>query len=377
MPNLISDAGAILERLRARARAEGLPLLRVTSAQLPATAGERLQVFLDNNHHGDMAWLDETAERRSSPDVLWPVARSAIIFALPYSPEFDPMVRLGEKSAGVISVYAWNRDYHDLFKGKLKRLAQGFVKDTGAEVKVFVDTAPLMEKPLAQQAGLGWQGKHTNLVSREAGNWFFIGSILTTAELPFDDAESDHCGSCSACLDICPTQAFPAPYQLDARRCISYLTIEHKGHIAKEFRTAMGNRIYGCDDCLAVCPWNKFAQAAHEMKLMPRDDLTLPPLADLLLLEEGAFRTLFSGSPVKRIGRDRFIRNCLIAAGNSNDVSLLAAVASLLGDPSPVVRAMAVWAHGQLADATTHARARTGHIGNEPDSDVNAEWHAP
>lgn len=377
MPNLISEAAtAALAALRVAAQEEGLPLVRVTQAHLPSSAGEHLRQFIDAGHAGDMVWMAETMERRRSPDAMWPDATSAIILAQPYAPEFDPLSRIEERSAGIISVYALNRDYHDVFKGKLKRLAQGFARASGAEVKVFVDTAPLMEKPLAAQAGLGWQGRHSNLVSREAGNWFFIGTILTSATLPHDAPETDHCGTCRACLDICPTAAFPAPYQLDARRCISYLTIEHKGHIAREFRGAMGNRIYGCDDCLAICPWNKFASACAEAKLRAREDLMSPSLGTLLTLDDASFRALFSGSPVKRIGRDRFIRNCLIAAGNSTDPALLPVVQGHLRDASPLVRAMAVWAHGRLALATDHDAQRTIHLALESDEDVRAEWQA-
>ena len=275
----------------------------------------------------------------------------------------------------MISQYALNRDYHEVFKGKLKRLAHWFCEASGAEVKVFVDTAPLMEKPLAQQAGLGWQGKHTNLVSRQLGSWFFIGSILTTAELTPDEAEVDHCGSCQACLDICPTRAFPAPRQLDARRCISYLTIEHKGHIAREFRKAIGNRIYGCDDCLAVCPWNKFSQTARDLKLAARDDLIAPPLRELLRLDDKAFRQFFAGSPIKRTGRNRFIRNCLIAAGNSGDVSLITIIEDLLGDGSDIVRAMAVWALAHLSDPANFKVQRNKFASQETDVDVLTEWN--
>ena len=338
MPISISET---LSTLRQRASDEGLSRPYITSAHLDSRVGERLEVFLDAGHHGDMDWLHDRKDQRKSPDALWPEAKSAFVFAQPYGQDIDPMSRLQYTDEGVISVYALNRDYHDVFKGKLKRLASWFHQSTDEAVKIFVDTAPVMEKPLAHQAGLGWQGKHTNLVSRELGSWFFIGTILTTAELPQDMPETDHCGSCTACLDICPTKAFPAPRQLDARRCISYLTIEHKGHIPEEFRKAIGNRIYGCDDCLAVCPWNKFAQTASELKLKARDDLIAPKLADLLQLDDAAFRKLFSGSPVKRIGRNRFIRNCLIAAGNSGDASLSHYAEGLLNDESPLVKAMA------------------------------------
>jgi epoxyqueuosine reductase len=375
MPSSTSEAlTRALSHLREEAKREGLPLVRVTPAHLSHTAAERLSQFITSGFAGDMDWMADTEVRRASPAVLWPEAKSAIVFAQPYTPEVDPMARLHEKSAGVISVYALNRDYHDIFKGKLKRLAHAFAKASGAGVKVFVDTAPLMEKPLAAQAGLGWQGRHTNLVSRQAGNWFFIGTLLTEAALPEDAAEDDHCGSCRACLDICPTRAFPAPYQLDARRCISYLTIEHKGHIAAEFRKPMGNRIYGCDDCLAVCPWNKFALACTEVKLKARDDLLSPRLGDLLRLGDAEFRALFSGSPVKRIGRNRFVRNCLIAAGNSGDVTLLPDVARLLSDPSAIVRAVAVWAHGQLASDEEHGKMRQRLSGSEDDMEVRREW---
>jgi epoxyqueuosine reductase len=321
-----------------------------------------------------MAWLEETRERRRGPLGLWPEARSAIMLAQNYTQDLDPFERLKASETGVISVYALNRDYHDLVKGKLKRIAQWLAHEAKADVKVFVDTAPLMEKPLAQKAGLGWQGKHTNLVSRELGSWFFIGTILTTAELEADAPGEDHCGSCRACLDICPTDAFPAPYQLDARRCISYLTIEHQGHIAPEFRSAMGNRIYGCDDCLAACPWNKFASAAHEAKLAAREDLVSPSLSSLLALDDRSFRALFAGSPVKRTGRDRFIRNVLIAAGNSGDPSLGASVEALLADPSPLVRAMAVWALSQLLSEPVFTRLRNQRMSDEADVDVRREW---
>ncbi len=338
-----------ISKLRARVKADGFDDFAVTSAHLPDVVGERLRNFVELGHHGEMAWLEETIGRRISPDAMWPEAKSAIVLALSYAPDLDPMERLEAQSTGVISVYALNRDYHDLIKGRLKQLASWIARAGGSQVKVFVDTAPLMEKPLAALAGLGWQGKHTNLVSRKLGSWFFLGVILTDVELPVDAPEQDHCGSCRACLDICPTRAFPAPYQLDARRCISYLTIEHKGAIPVEFRKAMGNRIYGCDDCLAVCPWNKFAQTAHEAKLVARDDLVAPSLASLLQLDDGAFRKLFSGSAVKRIRHNRFIRNCLIAAGNSGDRDLIEIVTPYASDASDVLRETAVWALQELA----------------------------
>lgn len=373
MPISISKT---LDALKTRAAAEGLHDLRITKAHLAEVHGERLELFLEQQHHGDMAWLEDRKHHRKSPDALWPEAKSAIVLAQLYTPDMDPMERLNHKDEGVISVYALNRDYHDLFKGKLKRLASWFHQHTDEQVKIFVDTAPLMEKPLAVQAGLGWQGKHTNLVSRNLGSWFFIGTILTTATLQEDVPEIDHCGSCTACLGICPTKAFPTPHQLDARRCISYLTIEHKGHIATEFRKPMGNRIYGCDDCLAACPWNKFAQAASETKLMARDDLRAPKLEVLLQLDNQAFRRLFTGSAVKRIGRDRFIRNCLIAAGNSGERDLLPHITQLLADEQPIIRAMAVWALRQLAPQDVVERQRNKHFSNEPDVDVRTEWTA-
>ncbi len=375
MPILISETAASLrDNLQQRALAEGLVGLKITWATLPPETGQRLQEFVAASRHGDMDWFEDRQEKRTSPANLWPEARTAIVLAQPYGQGLDHFDRVASRQTGVIAQYALNRDYHVLFKGKLKRLASWLRHKSGAEVKVFVDTAPVMEKPLAQQAGLGWQGKHTNLVSQELGSWFFIGTILTTAELPVDAAETDHCGSCRACLDICPTKAFPAPLQLDARRCISYLTIEHQGHIDREFRGPMGNRIYGCDDCLAVCPWNKFAAISSEMKLAARADLIAPPLHDLLQLDDAGFRKFFSASPVKRTGRDRFIRNCLIAAGNSGDISLLPVVKQLLDDASPLVRAMAVWAIARLADAPEFANFRKRRQSAETDAAVLAEW---
>jgi epoxyqueuosine reductase len=363
------------ERLRTKAREHGFAQLRIADPSAAATAGARLEEFLSFAREGDMGWLRETAGQRGDPLMLWPEARSAIMLAMSYAPEIDPLCRLEARDTGVISVYALGRDYHDVIKGKLKLLAQWLARETGRGVKVFVDTAPLMEKPLAEAAGLGWQGRHTNLVSRDLGSWFFLGAILSEAELARDEPESDHCGSCRACLDICPTKAFPAPYQLDARRCISYLTIEHKGHIDREFREAIGNRIYGCDDCLAVCPWNKFAQHASEAKLKAREDLIAPRLAELARLDDRAFRVLFAASPVKRTGRDRFIRNVLIAIGNSGERSLAKEASNLLHDPSALVRAMAVWALARLLPARDFASLRDKHAGQETDDAVYAEWH--
>jgi len=322
-----------------------------------------------------MNWMAATAARRADPRRLWPEVRSVVMLGLNYGPDRDPLASLARRDRGTISVYARNRDYHDLIKGRLKGLAGRFAARTGAAVKVFVDTAPLMEKPLAEAAGIGWQGKHTNLVSREFGSWLFLGAILTDLELPADDAEIDHCGTCRACLDVCPTDAFPAPYQLDARRCISYLTIEHHGPIPREFRSAIGNRIYGCDDCLTVCPWNKFAAAGREAKLAARPDLEAPPLRALARLDDAGFRAFFSGSPIKRIGRDRFIRNVLIAIGNSGEPSLAEEAERLLADPSPLVRGAAVWALAGLdREAAQRERGRRGL--SETDAAVREEWDA-
>ncbi|MEO0465520.1 MAG: tRNA epoxyqueuosine(34) reductase QueG [Pseudomonadota bacterium] len=346
---------------------------RIARADQPWEAGARLAAFIEAGHHGDMAWFEETLERRRAPTAMWAEAKSAVMVAMTYGPDHDPMNGLTANTRGNISVYARGADYHDLLKKRLKQLARAFAEETGEDVKVFVDTAPLMEKPLAERAGLGWQGKHTNLVSTRLGSWTFLGAMLTTAQLAPDAPETDHCGSCRACLDICPTDAFPAPYQLDARRCISYLTIEHKGQIPREFRTSMGNRIYGCDDCLAVCPWNKFAAEAREAKLMARDAATLPALANLAALDDAAFRERFAGSPVKRTGRDRFVRNVAIAIGNSGDAALVASLQPLLVDDSPLVRGAAIWALARL-DADTFARERAARERGEDDGDVGSEW---
>ncbi|RLQ86949.1 tRNA epoxyqueuosine(34) reductase QueG [Notoacmeibacter ruber] len=378
-----SDQSARAERLRAflhkEARALGFDGVAITRPDAIPQAAERLSHFVAEGRHGTMGWIAETAERRGSPTGLWPEVRSVIMLAVNYGPEENPLPLLQRKEKANVSVYARHRDYHDLIKGRLKTLASKLlarVRQMDAEdrneVKVFVDTAPLMEKPLAEAAGLGWQGKHTNLVSREHGSWLFLGSILTTLDLPADQAEIDHCGSCRACLDICPTNAFPAPYQLDARRCISYLTIEHDGLIPLEFRPAMGNRVYGCDDCLAICPWNKFASETKEAKLAARHDLKAPPLADFLEMDDAAFRAFFSGSPVKRIGRDRFVRNVLVAAGNSGKTELVPLVEALLDDPAPQVRGMAVWALSRLDHATL--ACHQGDASTDEDGAVRHEW---
>ena len=346
----------------------------MASADEAPRDAEALRAFLRLGYAGDMAWLPRTAERRSNPRVLWPEARSVVVVGINYGPAHDPLRLLDAPARGIVSAYAQGRDYHDVIKGRLRRLARFVVDSFGAEVRLFVDTAPVMEKPLAARAGIGWQGKHTNLVSLQHGSWLFLGELFTTLDLPPDAGEADHCGSCRRCLDVCPTDAFPAPYRLDARRCISYLTIEHKGHIAPEYRAAMGNRIYGCDDCLAVCPWNKFAQRTEEYAFLPRAELTAPRLADFAALDDKTFRTVFSGSPIKRTGRDRFVRNVLIAIGNCGEAGLWPTAKRLLGDSSPLVRAMAVWASRRLAPPAAFAALRALHEPAERDPAVLAEW---
>jgi epoxyqueuosine reductase len=346
---------------------------------LPPRARENLADWLAAGAHGDMAWMAETFARRADPRTLWPAAHSVIMLAMNYGPKADPLKALADSSRGAISVYARHRDYHDVVKGRLKTLAGWLVAAARPEVvdvKVFVDTAPVMEKPLAAATGLGWQGKHTNLVSREFGSWLFLGSIFTDMALAPDGAESDHCGACRACLDACPTQAFSAPYRLDARRCISYLTIEHQGAIAVALRPAIGNRIYGCDDCLAVCPWNKFAQAGREAKLAGREDLANPPLAELATLDEPGFRRRFAGGPIKRIGHARFLRNVMIAIGNSRDPTLIATARAQLANASPLVRAMAVWALGRLCSAQDFLALARKCAPTETDDEVVGEWRA-
>ncbi|HEC00810.1 MAG TPA: tRNA epoxyqueuosine(34) reductase QueG [Sphingomonadales bacterium] len=372
----MSDAQSQKDHIIKAAQAAGFDLIRVTNpGGLKSNANYFLE-FIDLDRHGDMLWMAEKADRRSDPRTLWPDVRSIILLAMNYGPDNDPLETLKLKDRGNISVYARGKDYHDVVKKKLKQVARDIHRIFDAEVKVFVDTAPVMEKPLAQKSGLGWQGKHTNLVSREFGSWLFLGSIFTTLDLPPDPPERDHCGSCQKCIDICPTDAFPAPNQLDARRCISYLTIEYKGHIAEEFRKPMGNRIYGCDDCLSVCPWNKYAQKLDEPAYLPRPELSFPELSDLLALDDKSFREVFSGSPIKRIGRDYFIRNVLIAVGNSAEGKLIPAIIDKLNDPAPVIQAMAIWALHQLCDEMEWRAIKGRYQGQATDPSVKREWQA-
>ncbi len=366
------DPDNIKAALIEHAKTRGFQVAGVTRPDAVPEAKARLERFLVNGAHGDMVWMETTAARRASPRALWPDVRSVIMLGMNYGPDEDPLAILLRKNRAAISSYAKGDDYHELIKARLTDVARWLVVNAGGDVKVFVDTAAVMEKPIAEKAGLGWQGKHTNLVSRQFGSWLFLGSIFSTLELPADQPEPDNCGSCRACLDICPTAAFPEPYRLDARRCISYLTIEHKGPIPREFRAAMGNRIYGCDDCLAVCPWNKFAVAGREAKLAARDTLRAPALADLARLDDAQFRALFAKTSIKRTGRDRFVRNVLIAIGNSGDVSLAHEVKRLLSDTSPLVRGAAVWALGKLLPRDKFAALR------KPDADESVcdEWAA-
>lgn len=380
MPTLTSDQ-RIMERqrklkqfLQEEALANGFDVIAITKPDAIPMAPARLHEFIDNDYHADMVWMKETQERRSNPKKLWEDVQSVIMLGMNYGPDIDPRSIHEHPDRAAISVYAQNRDYHDIIKGKLKQIAGRFVARAGGNVKVFVDTAPVMEKPLAEAAGLGWQGKHTNLVSREFGSWLFLGSIFTSVALEADQPDKNRCGSCHACLTACPTNAFPAPYKIDARRCISYLTIENKGPIPEEFRKSMGNRIYGCDDCLAVCPWNKFAVTAQEIKLQARDDLKSPELKDLLLLDDATFRTFFSGSPVKRIGRNRFMRNVLIAAGNSGLKELMPLITPHLTDEDPLVRGSAVWAIKQIITPADFSHMRSKLLPAEKDQSVIMEW---
>ncbi len=373
-PNAALSPADLKAALAREAGALGFDCVGVTAPGVLTEAGQHFRDFLEAGAHGDMDWLAAHPERRTDPRALWADVRSIVMLGVNYGPDQDPLAILQARTRGAISVYAQGDDYHDLIKKRLKMLARWLVATANCEVKVFVDTAAVMEKPLAQAAGLGWQGKHTNLVSRQFGSWLFLGAIFTTLDLPQEEAEPDHCGSCRACLDICPTSAFPAPYKLDARRCISYLTIESKGPIPHEFRKAIGNRIYGCDDCLAVCPWNKFAQSGHETKLAARDELRAPSLAELARLDDAAFRARFTKSPVKRIGRDRFVRNVLIAIGNSNDVALATEAERLANDDSALVRGAAVWALSQLLERGEFEGRAAQMMDAEPDENVREEW---
>jgi len=369
-----SDPDRIKEALVAQARAHGFDVVGVTRPDAVPEAKARLERFLADGAHGDMTWLKDTAGRRAAPTALWPDVRSVIMLGLNYGPDKDPLAILRQRERAAISVYAKGDDYHDLIKKRLKEIARWLVAHAGGDVKVFVDTAAVMEKPLAASAGLGWQGKHTNLVSRDFGSWLFLGAIFTTLDLPADEPVADSCGTCRACLDVCPTAAFPEPYRLDARRCITYLTIEHKRPIPRELRPLMGNRIYGCDDCLAVCPWNKFAVAGREAKLAAREALRAPQLAELSRLDDAQFRALFSKSPVKRTGRDRFVRNVLVAIGNSGDASLAGEAERLLDDASPLVRGAAVWALSRLL--TREMFSALAEQRNGGDDSVGEEWRA-
>jgi epoxyqueuosine reductase len=369
-------ADPIREAIRDRALASGFDAVGFAEAHLDAEARAGLGEFITRGYHGDMGWLAGTAARRGDPQALWPEARSVVMLGVNYAPEDDPLALAQQHDRGVVSVYARGRDYHDTLKRRLKALAHWIEERWPGALKLFVDTAPVMEKPLAERAGLGWQGKHTNLVSRQFGSWLFLGEIYLSLELEPDAAEGDHCGSCRRCLDVCPTAAFPAPHRLDARRCISYLTIEHKGMIPVELRPLIGNRIFGCDDCLAVCPWNKFARTATEPGFLPREELTAPRLAELAALDDMEFRKMFAGSAVKRTGRDRFVRNVLIAIGNATpgEPDLLAATHRCLDDGSPLVRAAAVWALTRLAPAGQCATERAARLAREEDPLVREEW---
>jgi epoxyqueuosine reductase len=366
---------AIREAIRSQALAMGFDAVGFAAATLAEAARSDLAEYIGRGYHGDMGWLAHTVERRGDPRALWPEARSVVVLGLNYGGD-DPLAAEPAPETGVISVYARGKDYHDTVKKRLKALARWVAQRWPGELKVFVDTAPVMEKPLAQQAGIGWQGKHTNLVSRGFGSWLFLGEIYLSLELEPDIPEEDHCGTCRRCLDSCPTNAFPAPYKLDARRCISYLTIEHKGPIPQELRPLIGNRIFGCDDCLAVCPWNKFAKAGHEPAFLPRAEMTGPRLAQLAKLDDARFRAMFAGTSVKRTGRDRFLRNVLIAIGNAPDPGpeLVATAQHCLDDPSPLVRGAAVWALGRIAEPRLAAAEAEARLPGEPDPKVRAEW---
>lgn len=364
----------IKERIIAKAKEIGFDAVAFAPVTTPERNKARFRDFVANHEYGGMDWMEARADWRESPEALWEEVRSVIVLGTNYGPSLDPMEKLHRHDRANISVYAQNKDYHDLVKKRLKRLARWLVEESGVQVKVFVDTAPVLEKAVAAQSRLGWQGKHTNIVSKDYGSWLFLGEVFTTLEIATDPVHRDQCGSCTACQDVCPTKAFPKPYTLDARRCISYLTIEHKGHIAEEFREPMGNRVYGCDDCLAVCPWNKFAKQAREADFWPRAELTAPRLADFLDLDDAEFRALFRGSPIKRAGRDRFLRNVLIGLGNSGDASHAPRIEVMLRDESPLVRAMAVWALYRLLPGEAFATLRKKYCEEEANTDVRQEW---
>ncbi|MCZ4279327.1 tRNA epoxyqueuosine(34) reductase QueG [Kiloniella laminariae] len=373
-PPLITDPAAAI---REQALSLKFDAVGFSPAEINEQTKENLRTFLARGYHGDMGWMENRLEWRENPTAMWEDAKSIIVLGVNYGPSEPPLANLAYDERGNISVYARNRDYHDFIKKRLKALARWMVENLGCQVKVFVDTAPVLEKVAAAQSGIGWQGKNTHLVSREHGSWLFLGEIYTDLDLKPEQKEEDHCGTCNRCLTVCPTDAFPAPYVLDAKRCISYLTIEYHGHIAREFRAPMGNRIYGCDDCIAVCPWNKFAEPTSEENVYPRIELTAPRLADLAELDDAGFRQIFSGSPVKRIGRDRFIRNVLIGLGNCGDAAITPRITPLLSDPSPYVRAMAVWALGRLQDHKDFSALRHQHLSGETDPDVVEEWKNP
>ncbi len=362
------------EKIISQAKENGFDVIQFTSPDSIPQAQAYLNSYLENGYHGDMNWMQENSDRRADPRKLWPEVNSIIVLGMNYGPEKNPLDDLDKKNNGLISVYARGKDYHNIIKKKLKIIAGWLHNTTGEQVKVFVDTAPVMEKPLAQAAGLGWQGKHSNLVSRQFGSWLFLSSIFTTAKIPADTADTDHCGSCKKCMDICPTDAFPSPYTLDARKCIAYLTIEHKGHINRKYRESIGNRVFGCDDCLAVCPWNKYARQSSEMRFMARQETSNPPLAELLTLSDTEFRERFAGTPVKRTGRNRFLRNVLIAAGNSGNIELLPEVKTLLDDEATIVRAMAVWACSRIMSPSDFSELREKMISKEEDENVLTEW---
>ena len=370
------EVTGIKEAIREKALAAGFDDAGFATAVDDGSSGTHLAAFLARGLHGDMDWMARTAERRASPRALWAEARSVVVLGASYAPADDPLASLARRDRATVSVYARGRDYHDVLKKRLKGLGRWMAETYACDVKVFVDTAPVMEKPLAARAGVGWQGKHTNLVSRRLGSWFFLGEVFTTLDIPPDTPATDLCGTCDRCRDACPTDALAEPYRIEPRRCVSYLTIEHKGAIEPELRAAMGNRIYGCDDCLAVCPWNKFAAPTADDPFAARDELAAPRLAELARLDDAGFRRFFAGSPIKRTGRDRFLRNVLIAIGNSGDASLADAARECLGDASPLVRGMAVWALSRLLDQSQMEHLGVHLVAGETDSSVRAEWHA-